>query len=53
MNETDRRGRYYVACAGCGCDVLKRDAIDIGLDPVTQEQVYLCEECEEEEEEEE
>lgn len=40
-----RSNRRYVVCAGCGCDVLERDAIDIGLNPTTQEHAFFCEDC--------
>ena len=43
--------RFYVECSGCGCDVLRCEASDIGINPATKKTLYLCEECDEEEEE--
>ena len=44
--------RFYVECSGCGCDVLRCEASDIGINPATKKTLYLCEDCDEEEEEE-
>ena len=46
------RSRQYKTCAVCGCDVLDIEAVNVGIDPETDEQVFLCEECDEDQEEE-
>ena len=54
MNEQviPRRGGQYVECATCGDEVPIAEAVDIGIDPATDEPLYLCQECDEREEDE-
>ena len=45
-----RRNLRYITCTNCQCEVLEQEAIEAGIDPSTEEQIYLCQDCAEEEE---
>jgi len=46
-----RRRGQYVECATCGFEVPLAEAVDVGLNPVTGDPMWLCKECDKQEQE--